>query len=99
MGFAAGHPRSQHAAAGYHKQPGGEGGRGEELAPLLILLRQAVHVHDVVAHLGVINGALRGAFPGPVRLSVVREYADELEGEIADDLWVLPKYQEMLFIK
>ena len=29
----------------------------------------------------------------------VREYADELEGEIADDLWVLPKYQEMLFIK
>ena len=29
----------------------------------------------------------------------VREYADELEGEIADDLWSLPKYQEMLFIK
>ena len=29
----------------------------------------------------------------------VREYVDELEGEIADDLWVLPKYQEMLFIK
>ncbi len=29
----------------------------------------------------------------------VREYADELEGEIADDLWALPKYQEMLFIK
>ncbi|ELS02759.1 glutamine synthetase [Xenococcus sp. PCC 7305] len=29
----------------------------------------------------------------------VREYADGLEGEIADDLWPLPKYQEMLFIK
>ena len=29
----------------------------------------------------------------------VREYADELEGEVADDLWPLPKYQEMLFIK
>ena len=29
----------------------------------------------------------------------VREYADELEGEVADDLWSLPKYQEMLFIK
>ena len=29
----------------------------------------------------------------------VREYVDELEGEIADDLWALPKYQEMLFIK
>lgn len=29
----------------------------------------------------------------------VREYVDALEGEIADDLWTLPKYQEMLFIK
>jgi glutamine synthetase len=29
----------------------------------------------------------------------VREYADALEGEIADDLWPLPTYQEMLFIK
>ena len=29
----------------------------------------------------------------------VRNYADALEGEVADDLWPLPKYQEMLFIK
>ncbi len=29
----------------------------------------------------------------------VREYADALEGEVADDLWPMPKYQEMLFIK
>jgi glutamine synthetase len=29
----------------------------------------------------------------------VREYADALEGEVADDLWPLPKYREMLFIK
>lgn len=29
----------------------------------------------------------------------VREYADALEGEIADDLWPFPTYQEMLFIK
>jgi len=29
----------------------------------------------------------------------VREYADALEGEVADDLWPLPTYQEMLFIK
>jgi glutamine synthetase len=29
----------------------------------------------------------------------VREYADGLEAEIADDLWPLPTYQEMLFIK
>jgi glutamine synthetase len=29
----------------------------------------------------------------------VREYADKLEGYVADDLWPLPTYQEMLFIK
>ncbi|MCA9203197.1 MAG: glutamine synthetase III, partial [Planctomycetales bacterium] len=29
----------------------------------------------------------------------VREYADELEGWVADDIWPLPTYQEMLFIK
>jgi len=28
-----------------------------------------------------------------------RVYADALEGEVADDLWPLPTYQEMLFIK
>jgi glutamine synthetase len=30
---------------------------------------------------------------------LVRKYADELEGWVADDLWPLPTYQEMLFIK
>jgi glutamine synthetase len=29
----------------------------------------------------------------------VRQYADALEGEIADELWPYPTYQEMLFIK
>jgi glutamine synthetase len=29
----------------------------------------------------------------------VREAADALEGYVADDLWPLPTYQEMLFIK
>ncbi|MDA3869475.1 MAG: glutamine synthetase III [Gammaproteobacteria bacterium] len=29
----------------------------------------------------------------------VREHADLLETEVADDLWPLPKYREMLFIK
>jgi glutamine synthetase len=29
----------------------------------------------------------------------VRSVADRLEGIVADDLWPLPKYQEMLFIK
>jgi glutamine synthetase len=29
----------------------------------------------------------------------VREIADSLESIVADDIWPLPKYQEMLFIK
>jgi glutamine synthetase len=29
----------------------------------------------------------------------VRESVDALEGEVADDLWPLPTYQEMLFVK
>ncbi|MBV9658499.1 MAG: glutamine synthetase III [Verrucomicrobia bacterium] len=32
-------------------------------------------------------------------MSEVREAADALEGVVADDLWPLPTYQEMLFIK
>jgi glutamine synthetase len=32
-------------------------------------------------------------------MAEVRRYADELEGYVADDLWPLPTYQEMLFIK
>ena len=31
--------------------------------------------------------------------TAVREVADQLEGLIADDLWPLPKYQEMLFVR
>jgi glutamine synthetase len=29
----------------------------------------------------------------------VRSHADALEAEVADELWPLPKYQEMLFIR
>ncbi|MEO0769705.1 MAG: glutamine synthetase type III, partial [Cyanobacteria bacterium J06649_4] len=32
-------------------------------------------------------------------MNKVRDAADTLEGEIADDLWPLPTYEEMLFIK
>ncbi|MCU7819057.1 MAG: glutamine synthetase III [gamma proteobacterium symbiont of Lucinoma myriamae] len=32
-------------------------------------------------------------------MNEVREHADTLETEVADELWPLPKYQEMLFIK
>jgi glutamine synthetase len=32
-------------------------------------------------------------------MGAVREVADRLERIVADDLWPLPKYSEMLFIK
>lgn len=32
-------------------------------------------------------------------MNEVREYADKLEAVVADDLWPLPTYQEMLFLK
>jgi glutamine synthetase len=32
-------------------------------------------------------------------MSSVREAADSLEDLVADDLWPLPTYQEMLFIR
>ena len=34
-----------------------------------------------------------------VLMSDIRANADALEGEVSDDLWPLPKYREMLFIK
>jgi glutamine synthetase len=32
-------------------------------------------------------------------MTAVRELADKLEKLVADDLWPLPKYAEVLFIK
>jgi glutamine synthetase len=32
-------------------------------------------------------------------MTAVRSVADRLERVVADDLWPLPKYSEMLFIK
>jgi glutamine synthetase len=32
-------------------------------------------------------------------MATVREVADKLEKLVADDLWPLPKYSEILFIK
>ena len=59
-------------------------------------LSAALSVHDfdnVESHMQYCAQTIR-----PL-MDKVREYADGLEGEIADDLWSLPTYQEMLFIK
>ena len=45
------------------------------------------------AHMQYCAGEIRGL------MDKVREHADVLETEVADKLWPLPKYQEMLFIK
>ena len=48
---------------------------------------------DVLAEAEHIRDAILPA------MNVVRSYVDKLEGLVADDLWPLPTYQEMLFIK
>ena len=42
-------------------------------------IEQRVHVHDELAHMGIVDRALGGAFPGLVRLGVVRENPDDVE--------------------
>jgi glutamine synthetase len=48
---------------------------------------------DTEAHMQYLANTVR-----PL-MDEVRQSADALEGEVADDLWPLPTYQEMLFIK
>jgi glutamine synthetase len=48
---------------------------------------------DTEAHMQYLANTIR-----PL-MDEVRQSADALEGEVADDLWPLPTYQEMLFIK
>ena len=44
-------------------------------------------------HMQYCAGTLRGLMDG------VRQHADALEAQVADEYWPLPKYREMLFIK
>jgi glutamine synthetase len=59
-------------------------------------LSDAMDKHDfetIEAHLHYYAKTIRSL------MDEVRKYADALEAEIADELWPLPTYQEMLFIK
>jgi glutamine synthetase len=59
-------------------------------------LSVAVARHDFASigeHMTFCAGDIRSL------MDEVRLHADALEGEVADELWPLPKYQEMLFIK
>jgi glutamine synthetase len=59
-------------------------------------LDTSLHPHadgDVYAHAKYARDAILPA------MNVVRGLADKLETTVADDLWPLPTYREMLFIK
>ena len=59
-------------------------------------LGEAIKKHDFASteeHMQFCAKEIRGL------MDEVRVHADTLETEVADELWPLPKYQEMLFIK
>ncbi len=59
-------------------------------------LAKAIEKHDfesTEAHMKYCADEIRGL------MDKVRAHADVLEAEVADELWPLPKYSEMLFIK
>jgi glutamine synthetase len=59
-------------------------------------LSDALAKHDFATtedHMQYLSHTVRPLMDG------IRVYVDALEGEVADDLWPLPTYQEMLFIK
>ncbi|MDF1588556.1 MAG: glutamine synthetase III [Gammaproteobacteria bacterium] len=59
-------------------------------------LEKVIAKHDfdsIEAHMNFCANDIRGL------MDKVRSHVDTLEGEVADDLWPLPKYREMLFIK
>ena len=59
-------------------------------------LAESLTKHDFASiedHMQFLSGTVRPLMDG------TRSFVDALEGEVADDLWPLPTYQEMLFIK
>lgn len=60
-------------------------------------LREAIAAEPAVS--GILGQARHCRSVIVPAMEAVREVADALEGIVADDLWPLPTYQEMLFIK
>ena len=59
-------------------------------------LGDAMGKHDFASteeHMQFCANDIRG------QMEKIRSHADALEAEVADELWPLPKYREMLFIK
>ncbi|MFH2057921.1 MAG: glutamine synthetase III [Pseudomonadota bacterium] len=74
----------------------------KETAKLVIALKAGIdELETLIAHkeddeLAQAKMCCNKVLPAMLK---VRKTADKLEGIVADDLWVLPKYQEMLFIR
>jgi glutamine synthetase len=66
-----------------------------ELRAALAALRAAVHADPGETALAEAEHAAQELLPA---MEAVRAAADTLEGIVADDLWPLPTYQEMLYI-
>jgi len=66
-----------------------------ELRAALAILKDALAVHAGETALEEAEHARDALLPA---MTAVRTAADELEGIVADDLWPLPTYQEMMFI-
>jgi glutamine synthetase len=75
----------------------------ERVAWLTKSLQEATNSLDVALSELDVENSLQGAtyFCESIipAMGAVRKAADELEGIVSDDLWPLPTYQEMLFIK
>ncbi len=74
-----------------------------DLTAKLRAMQQAViHLDQLMEELPQHNPGEEAAYCRDVVLPAmldVRHWADALESVVADDLWVLPSYQEMLFVK
>jgi glutamine synthetase len=63
------------------------------LEELKHLLHEVDSLHDENAEARFLSDKVRPA------MAAARTAADQLEHHVADDLWVVPKYREMLFVK
>jgi glutamine synthetase len=67
----------------------------KDLSTALETLKAALSDHSAETALDEATHAQKALLPA---MTAVRSAADTLEGQVADDLWPLPTYQEMLYI-
>jgi glutamine synthetase len=68
----------------------------KELQTSIATLERTMSTHDFASTLDHARHMREAVLPA---MLAVRQVSDRLEGMVADDLWPLATYQEMLFIK